>query len=442
MSSSYRERRGGFAPDVTDLRRRWLWTSLLAISAPGMASAANYQVQPNAEMSAETHTNRSLEPEGPELDESTYRAEVGVLLGISTPRSSTTVQPRLRFQYSPDRDDQQHLDGFLDFSSNYSSERSRFRVFGRYEHQDLADAELAGAGFDDADPEDPTSPETGRVTVGQSVDRAQIRPDYIYSISERFGIGARGQYEIARYDKADEQIFRNEDYDYALGEGYVAYVVSPKTDVALGVYASTYEARELSTTTDAIGVSFDVRHRWTESFQTSLELAYERDDFEELDIQVPNAPVVLEDSGSSWSALLTGVWKGEISSVRFTGGRLLSPGGEGVKKESDQIRIQYHRELGPRLGFDAAGRYNEERPLRLSTEENFRQYARGELTVDWLMTQRWYLTGGYRYTWQKYRSDPSDADDHAFFISVGYRGLPIETADVDRKFTTVPGSLY
>src|SRR5678815_1694099 len=174
MSSSYRERRGGFAPRVTGLRRRWFWTSLLAISAPGMASAANYQVQPNAEMNAETHTNRSLEPTGPELDESSYGAEVGALLGINTPRSSTTVQPRLRFQYSPDRDDEQHLDAFLDFSSNYSSERSRFQVFGRYAHQDLADAELAGAGFDDADPEDPTSPETGRVTVGQSLDRAQI----------------------------------------------------------------------------------------------------------------------------------------------------------------------------------------------------------------------------------------------------------------------------
>jgi hypothetical protein len=396
---------------------------LTALVGPA-AMAADVHVQPGVELRAENHTNRSLQPEGSENDESSYRAELGALLGIRTPRANTVINPRVRMQYNPDRkDDKERVDAFLELTSDYRSERSTFEIVGRYDHQDLADAELDGAEFDDVDPDDPTAPQTGRATVGQSRDRIQVRPGYHFDVTERFGLGVAATYEAVRYET--NQAFRRVDYDYGIGEGFLTWAFTPKTEVSLGGYASRYENADFSLTTDAVGASLKVDHRWTPELQALLDLRYERNDFEEIDAGDPEMPL-LEGSSTDWSAFLTGVWQGEISSVRLAAGRIFTPGGEGVKKESDQFRIEYKRAINPRLRFTGALRYTQDRPLRLNATENFREYLRGEIKFDRSLSRVWYLSGGYRYTWQEYRADPGPADDHWLFIGFGYRGLSFD----------------
>ncbi len=43
--------------------------------------------------------------------------------------------------------------------------------------------------------------------------------------------------------------------------------------------------------------------------------------------------------------------------------------------------------------------------------------------MKWLITQKWYVGGGYSYIWEDREQATSDAENNRFFINFGYQGL-------------------
>jgi hypothetical protein len=144
---------------------------------------------------------------------------------------------------------------------------------------------------------------------------------------------------------------------------------------------------------------------------------YERNDTTDF------VPVTVEESTTGWGGTVSAYRKGEVSAWRVSAGRTFIPTGAGGKTESDQLRLQYDRDLTQRLTFTGAGRYESRNSLSTGGQGDDRDYARADLALRWMMAPTWYLAGGYSYIWQDRESAAGDADNNKIFVSVGYRGL-------------------
>ena len=406
-------------PDQKNRRRA---TSLgfaflsLAAASVGTALAADTYVQPQMELRAESNSNFNLVPGGgSDSNVYGYIADIQVLIGIATPRSDTSMRPRVRFQEYPDRDDLEQFEAFFDLRSLYRWERSQLRTLGRYSRQDSYSAELPGGEFDPLDPDDPANPDSGVIVIGETRERYRVEPEFTFELTERTRAGVAADYQAVRYES--DAVSNHVDYDYFGGNAFVSWALGPRSDFSVGTYANRYEATDDSTETDAYGGTLGYQFRLSEVAGFGVNISYEKDDTTDF------VPVTVEESTSGWGATVSAVRSGEASAWRLTAGRTFIATGAGGKAESDQLRLQYDRDLTQRLEFRGVGRYESRNSISTRGQGNDRDYARADLSFRWMMAPTWYLQWGYSYIWQDRESAAGTGKNNKFFISVGYKGL-------------------
>ena len=128
-----------------------------------------------------------------------YLAKLAALFGISTPNSDTTIRPRLEYRDYPKDSQDNRLDAYLDFISNYRGLRSNASIIGVVEHREDLNAELSSALFDDLTPVQPTAPQTGQVVIGETRDSVLLLPKYSYDFTPVIGAGFSGIFQGLRY---------------------------------------------------------------------------------------------------------------------------------------------------------------------------------------------------------------------------------------------------
>jgi hypothetical protein len=386
----------------------------MAAATAGTAQAADTYVQPQAELRAETNSNFNLAPGGGSgSDVYGYIADLQALIGIATPRSDTSMRPRVRMQEYPDRDNLERLEAFFELRSVYRWERSELLTIGRYSRQDSHNAEVPGGEFDPLDPNDPGNVDT--IVVGETRSRYQIAPEFTFDLTDRTQAGVAASYQAVRYDSGAVQI--SDDYDYVEGNGFVRWALDPRSDFTVGAYANRYEATDNSTETEAYGGQLGYQYRWSEVAHVGAEIFYEQDD------RTGFVPVAVEESTSGWGGTVSAYRKGEVSAWRLSVGRTFIPTGSGGKATSDQLRLRYSRDLTPRLEFTGAGRYESRNSLSTGSQGDDRDYARADIALRWMMAPTWYLQGGYSYIWEDREGAAGAANNNRFFVSVGYQGL-------------------
>ena len=412
MSSSYR--------DSMTLRHkvRGVLALVGAILTPvGLAVAADKYVQPQAEARVETNDNFNLVPGGsPDSNVYGYIADLQALIGIATERSDTSLRPRVKFQEYPDRDDIDKVEGFLDLRSKYDWERSQLLTIGRYSQQDAYNSEFASGEFDPLDPDAPTEGDSGLVVFGETRTMVELRPTFSHAITERTKAGVEAQYRAVRYD-SDSIVNEHTDFDFLYGLGFLSWALDPRSDVSVGAYVSKYSATDDSSETDAYGGEVGYGYRWSDTMGITATVTYESNDITD------NVPVRQEESTSGWGGEFTGYRTTEVSSLRVAVGRSFIPTGDGGKAESDQLRLQYDRDLNERLSLLGVARYESRNSISTVGRSSDRDYARVDLSVKWLMTPTWFLQGGYSYIWQDRESASGDAANNKIFATVGYKGL-------------------
>lgn len=384
--------------------------------AAGASSAADVHTVPQAELRVEQNDNFRLAPGGSSDSVYGYIAELQALIGFATPRGNTSLRPRVRLQEYPDEEDLQRVEGFFDLSSSYEWERSNFDLNAHLSRRDIYNTETPGGDFDPDDPDNPDNPDGGEIVVGETRDKFEFRPEFRHRVTERASIGVGAEYQAARYD-ADEGVETKTDYDFGVLTGFVTWALSPTSDFTAGAYASSYEAKDDSEETDAIGGLVGYAYRWSELNGVEATLFFEQNDITEF------FPVPLEESDSNWGGSFTAYRKLEVSEWRLTFGRSFRPTGDQGKAQFDQIRLQYDRDLSQRLAFRGAARYDTLSGFEGTDGGQDRDYARVDLALKWFMSPTWYVGGGYSYIWQDRETAPSDADNNKFFVEFGYRGL-------------------
>jgi hypothetical protein len=385
----------------------------------GVASAADVRTQPQIDLRLEQNDNFGLVPGGsPESDIYGYIADAVWLIDMATPRSDTLLRPRIKFQDFPDRDQMQRFEGFLDMNSQYRWERGKFEIIGHVSHEDLYNNETVGGDFDPTDPNAGGGSDAGNLVVGETRNEIEARPSFEFRVSERTNLGFGVAYQATRYD-ADQGATSKTDFDYSQANTYLSWALSPTSDFSTGIYASRYEATDNSEKTDARGVDIGFVHRWSEQVGLETALFYEENDITEFD------PVLFKETTSDFGGDVTAYFRGQVSEWRFSVGRAFVPTGDGGKSTIDQLRLQYERQLSQRLTFRGVGRYETRNSLGGTAGGVDRDFARTDLSLKWLITQNWYLGGGYTYMWEDRASATQTGDNNRFFINFGYQGLPL-----------------
>jgi hypothetical protein len=421
MSSWYRDPELG---PLTALRIAVL--SATGMLPTGASVAADAYVVPVVELRVEHNDNYGLVVGGnPDSSILGYIADAQALIGIDTPRSKTSIRPRLKFQEYPDVDDfgssrkVTPVEGFLDLITQYEWQRSDFRLIGRYSRQDSYNVETPSGVFDPLDPSYGNDPDSSRTRVGETRDRFQLQPTFSYEVTERTRVGVSADYQMVRYDS--EGVQSKLDYDYAFLDGFVTWSLNPVSDITVGAYASNYQAMsdvlgDISET-DAYGGRVGYAYRWSNLSGIEAGLFYERDDITD---QVLGGP---EQSTSGWGGDVMAYWKQEVSEWRVTVGRYIRPTSDGRKAEVGDLRLQYDRDLSEKLSFQGAARYETRDSIAPTLLSDDRDYARIDVALEWFMTPTWYVSGGYSYLWQDRDRAPQDADNNRIFLAVGYKGL-------------------
>jgi len=388
-----------------------------AVALPTRPSlAADTYVEPQIDVRAEGNTNFDLVPGGsPYSNVYGYIADAQALIDIATPRSETSLRPRLRLQEFPERQDLQRIEGFFDLRSRYEWQRSNFLLIGRYSLQDVYNTDTPSGVTDPLDPNYTDNPDSGRIVIGETRTLVELRPTFEHEITERTSIGVEAAFRIARYNSDGVQT--KTDYDYGELNGFVRWALSPTSDATIGAYASRYETQDNSQETNAVGGKLGYGYRWSEDTGMEATVFLERND------TTVFVPVRLEESTTDWGGDLTAYRKHEVSVWRLTVGRDFIPTGDTGKSESDQIRLQYDRDLSERLSFRGVARYESRSALGATGGGQNRDYARMDVSLKWFASPKWYVGGGYSYIWEDRAKAPDYASNSKLFVNFGYQGL-------------------
>ena len=385
------------------------------LASTGARGAETY-VQPQYDLRVEGNDNFDLLPDGtPDGNVYGIIADARALIGIATPRSETTLRPRLRLQEYPDRDDLERIEGFLDLRSRYEWQRAEFLLIGRYSQQDTYNTETLGGEFDPLDPNYGGNADVRRSLVGETRKRLELNPTFKYELTERFTAGAGVRYENVNFDS--DGIEEHTDYEFTQADASLSWTLTPVSDFGVGTYVSKYQAKDDRTETDAYGAGIGYNYRWSEVTGLEVRVFYETNDVSN------SVPVRSDESTSGWGGVLAAYRKYEVSDWRVSIGRTYIPTGDGGKAASDLLRLQYRRNLSERLAFNGAGRFEKRNSLTGTRGSEDRDYARADLSLEWFMTPAWYLQGGYSYVWQDRENASGDADNNVLFVSAGYKGL-------------------
>ena len=382
------------------------------------AEASDTYFLPAASVGPEYNSNRNMSPDASTAKSvEGYTAIAEAIFGVRTPRSSSELRPRIRYQAFPSYREYNRTEGSLDLKSEFRSERSEFTVFGKYSRQDAFTADFVNVGFDPFDPNPPPTADSGNIKVAETRTRAELRPSFVYRWNATTGVGADFQVQDMRYSAAVPLDKR--DFDNWQGNLNFLHRVSPQTELSVGGYVGRFETKDGLDKTDSVGALLDLSHNWSRENSSALALVVERNKAEFL------GPVPSEATTTDWGLQFSTLRRGQVSRLRFAIGRQLTPSGSGGRASRDEIRAQYDRNLSQRLVFASALRAFQQRALseKNANSSSNRDVATVELSLNWAVTPTWFLSGGYAYNWQDVVSTSGSASNNRVFATFGYRAL-------------------
>jgi len=397
-------------------RYRWLGVALGTMMAATPTTAAEYYIQPTADLNAQVDTNLDLVvPPDTHRTEPGYGGDVGATIGVATPASELTLLPELGYADYPDSHTSATQEQ-LDFTAKSVSPRDRWNLWGRVDHRDTFSSELASATFDPLNPNVPTTPETGRIAADSKRTIVTVTPSYSYDLTPRTSVDVGAVYESAVYSGTSE-FYTN--YQYPQLNVDVGWALNPNARASLGVYGSRYAANNGSSTIKAEGATLSLDLKHTQTFKADFELSGEHD---VNDTAINGAPQSISATGLS--AAMSGTWKFVRSQVQLNIGRSFTPSGAGGKYRADQFQVDYSYDLTPRLTAACAARIARYVEIASARNTGNYDYVNATAGLKWSMTRTWYVGGGIAYVRESFLAqNTAAADNSEAYLSIGYRGL-------------------
>jgi hypothetical protein len=386
-----------------------------ALTVGTTAGAAEFYYQPVIQVASQYNTNVNLDP-------TTKQSAVGYYtdaltnIGISTPRSDTTLQPRLVYNYYPSIKRRDVLEAFLNLNTRYAWQRDRVALNGLYDHRDDVNAEQPGAAQNPVNPGAGDNTATsGQTALGVRRDYLILNPSYQHLLTPLSSVGLSGQFQRMSYNVEDQS--GHIGFDYYQARAFYGQNINERLDFSVGAIGSSYNATSINAHATTEGVSLTSGYDWTPVLHSQLTAEVVHVKFDEL------SPKQIQSTGNAWASTFTTTYKEQISSYRILIGRTIFPSTAGGLFTIDQVLGQYDRDLTQRLHFLGALRYFREETTIGARGNDRRYYASGIVRMQYMMTQTIYVAGYVQHNYQKYSVQPNSAGSNMVGIAFGYAGL-------------------
>ena len=240
--------------------------------------------------------------------------------------------------------------------------------------------------------------------------RFYLRPSWTHSLSERSALSV--DYRLYQSTFANTGGNGLIDYRHQDITAGLNHSITERDWVGVTASASIYEALESGgTNSHGYGISANWSHQFSQTLRGNAAIG-SRTTTTKVGGQNQDTHGLLFDANlvKRYS---------ELTTYRINIGRSVQPSGAGVV-QSDQVRVQWFRNLSPRMAGYLWGTFFHNKALgQLSSTAN-RTYYSLEPGLRWSLTRRWSLDGSYRYRRQKYDNSSKSAASNAVFIAVSY----------------------
>jgi hypothetical protein len=405
---------------INVLRRRFCTVAAACIAlagASGPAAAQYYYFQPRATVGVEVDSNRDLVTSGPTTAAVGGAVEGGATMGLATPLSDTTIRPDVTYSDYPKLSERSVKSG-LDFLSLYHTQRAKFSISGNISYANLYSSELASAAFNVLNPNLPTTPETGRVSLSGTRTLATVVPKFQFELTPRLAIFASGTYQDAQYSGVLSDQFIS--YDYYSGTVGLDWNINLRSDISVGADASRQSARDIFSVTDGRGANITYSYMWSPTFTGKLSIVEESDN---IGSGAASGPDRISSSTNGVGAQYQTIWTGQISSIQLTVGRTFTPNGSGGAYSSDALQAEYKRQFTPRLSIDTAIHYIKNVALSSVYSYGNYNYLIASADLRWNLTRTWFVAGGVQYLNEKFPLSDTSATNAMAHVAFGYEGL-------------------
>lgn len=384
-----------------------------AVLGASVAAAAQVFYQPVASVGVESDSNLDMDPGGNKQVQG-YLADVATVFGIDTPAWSTLLRPRLVYRSYPKNSVDDRLETYLDLSSTYKTQRSSTSLAASYQHLDQFNAQFAPPTFNDIVPNQP-APADSRAATGATQNTAFLSPRYVYSFTPTIGAGVSGNYEDVRYSPADVSSHQN--FNYYQGRAFLNYALNPTSTLTFGGLGSKFKTKDVNSQATGSGALLDLNTLWTPLLTTTEELNYQHT---KLDSTFPNR---IDASVNKVGGFVDASYKTELDRFRLVARRSISPSGGAAVYTSDRLQFQYDRTFTARWTVTGAVSYIHTRGLTEAQSGQDSRYAQALVEAHYDLTRYFFLQGGYQYAYQRYRTDPTSADNNRVYLEIGYKGI-------------------
>ena len=389
----------------------------LAGSLPytGPAMAAQIYYQPNFSLSTNYNSNIDLSQTNRNSAEG-YFADASTLVGIATPRSETTLMPRLLYNYYPTESGFNRLEGFMNLNSRYSWRTTRLNLTGFYDHRIDLNAETPSAEFNPVNPGIGNAPETtGQIAKDVTRDYLILDPTITHNLTPLSSIGVGAEYQRLSFSTTDSGHIG---FNYYLARAFFSHTFTPRLDGSMNVFAAHYIATGIDSHSNAGGAALNMGYNWSPVLRSTASVTFQRTKL------IETSPGDIDQTSNTYGATFETVYSQAASSYRLAIGRSIAPSGSGGLYVTNQARAAYERDITQRLNASAAVRVFRTRTVSGASGDDTRDYATATLRAQWMVTRTIYVAGSYTYVWQKYRVDPlGAADTNVANFQIGYRGL-------------------
>jgi hypothetical protein len=413
-------------------------TALSSLGCAAVATAQQWYWQPQVEIGAEGDTNRNLvtttqEKNGFEKKSDVgYTANASALFGYSTPTSDTVFKPIVAYSDYPTLNSNDYRAG-LDLNSQLRTARGLAEIQGAFDHQAAYSAELANPQFNNVTP-DLNTPATGRIY--DSVIRTLITasPGYTFDLTQRANWAVKGTYQDVQYSGNNASNYAP--YQYYWGATTFGYAFTPRTTGDFGAFASHQADRNDNGQVNAYGLSAEFDYKVSSQFTQRLLLTVERDYSSLLPPKnvMTATPGMIHSVDTGFGATYSTTWVGQIQKVQASVGRTYIPSGNGGTFSSDQLQIEYTRDLSQRMQMNAAAIFLDEKSVSSVFSAANYSYVNTTAGLKWKLTPTWYLSGGVAYLYEHFQGGFGNASNGVLYVSVGYLGLGKPTATYQQAY--------
>lgn len=391
---------------------RWFAGASALLAACGV-SAANWEVEPRAELSYRHNDNYRLDLPGAEVDVSGAEASVLARFRTVDPRTNFQITPQIRSTYFPDERQEDSTDYFLSALLSDETPRRRMGIGADFSRQDVVRTETPGVGLgdpvggpgdgSDGDLGNPTTVDGGRIFQRNRRNLIRVAPYWSHDLSQRHRMELEAYYLRADFD--DQLVGAQQDFrDFGAAAGF-GFLLSERTSLTVRARASQYQT------------TFD-----TDAYGGEVEWGRAVSENSRMYVRVGAQQTKPERGGSDTNVVagLGGRWAGQRNALFLDLTRTVGPISAGTIVERHQLRLRIDHDISQRVSLLLGARLSRDEGVDGVTPYPRREYATADLGMQWRVLRSLALTAQYNYRWQEYADEPSDASANGFLIGVIY----------------------